>query len=86
MVGKEGTTGHGTPHQSALDYDSLNEHLISSLKYILGIVEKGTGQEPLGHISIKQQVLGYVMFLEQELYALRAENERLRKAIDDRRE
>jgi chromosome segregation ATPase len=26
MVGKEGTTGHGTPHQSALDYDSLVAH------------------------------------------------------------
>lgn len=52
-----------------------NDRLIDSLKYILGIVERGTGQDALDHIPIKQQVLGYVMFLE-------ADNERLQLEIE----
>ena len=79
MVGKEGTTGHGTPHQSALDYDSLVahnealEHRIKTLELKLKWMAEKESDTAMGWQQCRERVKA----LEAELSALRADNERL---------
>ncbi len=48
--------------------------LLEDMKYIIGIVERGTGKELIGNVPIRKQLLEYVKKLE-------AENKRLRELI-----
>lgn len=43
-----------------------SQQLISTVRYIMGIVERGTGAAIPPNVSIEQSVLGYVKYLENE--------------------
>ncbi len=41
--------------------------MCQEMKYLAGIVERGTGEPVTGDVPIVQAVLGYVMYLENEI-------------------
>jgi len=55
--------------------------LTETIKYLCGIAVKGEGREINEDETVEQFVLSYVKKCEQQIVALKDENERLRKAL-----
>lgn len=82
MVGNEGTTGHGTPHQTALDYDSLVAHnaaleqRLKDMEAELAEWQSMAKDHAENSAAATTQCLAY----QQELSTLRAERDKQSEA------
>jgi len=57
------------------ELERLTAMSVESLAYIRGIAKKGSGEEVPDSASTHQAILGYVMFMEQQLAAMTAERD-----------
>jgi len=57
------------------ELERLTAMSVESLAYIRGIAKKGGGEEVPDSASTHQAILGYVMFMEQQLAAMTAERD-----------